>query len=483
MSGPHTDAFDAALERTGLIAILRGLSADDAVAVVEALYAAGVRLAEVPLNSPDPFATIARLAAHFQGRMLIGAGTVVTASAVAQLAQTGCAFCVAPNTDPAVIAAALAHGMVPLPGFATASEAFAAIAAGARHLKAFPANGAQPRLQALSAVLPAGITLIAVGGVAPAQVHEFRQAGVQAFGVGSDLYVPGRSAQAVGTRALAWMQALQAAAPPRPALLCDARNIVGESPVFGADGVLRWVDPTVPCLLQWDGAHCTRLPLSEPVWALGMANGAWVGNGETHFVALAEDGQVQAGPALDVGSGCRLNDLVVDSRGGLWGGSMHRGLLGGRGALFHAGSVQAPARRVAEGLGVANGMAFSPDETTLFVIDTLARTLLAYPADIVAGTLGEPRVVTDFLGVPGKPDGVAMAADGHLWVAMWGGQAVVELAANGAVLRSIAVLAPHVGSLCFAPDGRMFISTARARLGDVALARYPGSGGVFVVPL
>jgi sugar lactone lactonase YvrE len=136
---------------------------------------------------------------------------------------------------------------------------------------------------------------------------------------------------------------------------------------------------------------------------------------------------------------------------------------------------------VAHGLGVANGMAFSADETTLFVIDTLARTLLAYPADVVAGTLGEPKVVTDFLGVPGKPDGMAMARDGHLWVAMWGGHSVVELAANGAVLRTLAVPAPHVGSLCFAPDGRLFITTARARLGEQALAQWPGSGGLFAV--
>jgi len=481
MNDEYADTFDAALARTGIIAILRGLPGDEAIAVVEALYAAGVRLAEVPLNSPDPLRTIRALAAHFHGRMLIGAGTVVSAAAVEQLAATGCAFCVAPNTDAAVIAASIAHGMVPVPGFATASEAFAAIAAGARHLKAFPANGAQPRLQALSAVLPAGVTLIAVGGVAPAQVPEFREAGVSAFGVGTDLYRPGRSAEAVGERASRWMHAVQAAAPARATLLCDARTTVGESPVFGADGVLRWVDPTAPCLLRWDGTDCERIPLSEPVWSLAMADGTLVGNGETHFVAFAPDGQLQTGPEVDVGAGCRLNDLVTDSRGGLWGGSMHRGLLSGRGGLFHAPAVDAPARRVADDLGVANGMAFSADETTLFVIDTLARTLLAYPADVVTGTLGEPKVVTDFLGVPGKPDGMAMARDGHLWVAMWGGHSVVELAANGAVLRTLAVPAPHVGSLCFAPDGRLFISTARARLGEQALAQWPGSGGLFTV--
>ncbi|AOA73596.1 2-dehydro-3-deoxy-6-phosphogalactonate aldolase [Stenotrophomonas rhizophila] len=477
----HDAAFDRALTETGLIAILRGLSGDDAIAVVEALYAAGVRLAEVPLNSPDPFTTIAALVAHFEGRMLIGAGTVVNTDAVEQLASIGCVFCVSPNTDPAVIAAAVAKGMIPLPGFVTATEAFAAIAAGARHLKAFPAHGARPQLSALSAVLPAGVSLIAVGGASVGDIGAYREAGVRAFGVGTDLYRPGRAADDVGQRAAAWIQALQAPAAPVATLVHAAQATVGESPLFDADGTLCWVDPTVPCLLRWDGAACTRVALTEPVWALGQVGSGLVGNGETHFLRLVADGSITAGPEIDVGAGCRLNDMVVDSLGGLWGGSMHRGLLSGRGALFHAGSVELPAHRVAEGLGVANGMAFSADESTLFVIDTLARTLLAYAADIHAGTLGEPRVVTDFLGVPGKPDGMTMGPDGHLWVAMWGGHAVVELAPNGAVLRSIPVPAAHVGSLAFGDDGRLFITTARARLSDADLARSPGAGGLFVV--
>jgi len=477
----HDAAFDRALTGTGLIAILRGLTGDDAIAVVEALYAAGVRLAEVPLNSPDPFTTIAALVAHFEGRMLIGAGTVVTTDAVEQLASIGCVFCVSPNTDPAVITAAVAKGMIPLPGFVTATEAFAAIAAGARHLKAFPAHGARPQLSALSAVLPAGVSLIAVGGASMGDIGAYREACVRAFGVGTDLYRPGRAADDVGRRAAAWIQALQAPAAPVATLVHAAQAMVGESPLFDAGGTLCWVDPTVPCLLRWDGAACTRVALTEPVWALGQVGSGLVGNGETHFLRLVADGSITAGPEIDVGAGCRLNDMVVDSLGRLWGGSMHRGLLSGRGALFHAGSVELPAHRVAEGLGVANGMAFSADERTLFVIDTLARTLLAYPADIHAGTLGEPRVVTDFLGVPGKPDGMAMGPDGHLWVAMWGGHAVVELAPNGAVLRSIPVPAAHVGSLAFGDDGRLFITTARARLSESDLARSPGAGALFVV--
>lgn len=470
--------FDELLAQAPLVAILRGLH-EDALDMVQALYDAGVRVAEVPLNSPDPFTTIATLVRHFEGRMLIGAGTVLRVGEVEQLAAMGCAFCVSPNTDAAVIRATVAHGMVSMPGFSTPSEAFAALAAGARHLKAFPAHGAVPRLSALSAVLPKGVQLVAVGGVEASELEALRAAGVTALGVGSDIYKPGRAADEVGARARGWLDVLRQR-PPRAELACNPQALVGESPRW-REGEVSWLEPTAPALLRWDGRQCTRTPLAEPVWSLALHDGQWVGNSEGHFLSMSAEGVITPGPEIDLGPGCRLNDMTVDARGGLWGGSMHRGLLAGKGALFHAPGPSAPARRVAEGLGVANGMVFSPDGRTLFVIDTLARTLLAYPADTVAGTLGEPKVVTDFLGVPGKPDGLAMSPQGRLWVAMWGGHAVVELADNGAVLRSVAIPAPHLGALCFAPDGRLFVSTARVRLSPQALAAYPGSGGLFVI--
>ncbi|SEL14237.1 Entner-Doudoroff aldolase [Pseudoxanthomonas sp. GM95] len=480
MTSHYLEQFDAFLEQAPLVAILRGLRGDDAIEVVQALFDAGVRLAEVPLNSPDPFDTIAKLASHFAGRMLIGAGTVMDAKEVVRLSKVGCAFIVSPNADPAVIAASVAHGMVSLPGFSTPSEAFTALAAGARHLKAFPAHDAAPRLAALSAVLPAGVKVLAVGGATPKDLGALWQSGVCGVGIGSDLYKPGRTPEEVGKRALGWIEAIQRRASSAASLVCNPQTMVGESPLI-VDGDVLWVDPTRPALLRWDGQHCHTMALSEPVWALGLSNGGLVGNGEEHFVRLDVDGTIHSGPHIEVGPGCRLNDLVVDGAGGLWAGSMHRGLLAGRGAMFYAPSVDQPARRVADGLGVANGMAFSADGHTLFVIDTLSRTLLAYDADIKLGILGEPRVITDFLGIPGKPDGMAMSPDGRLWVAMWGGDAVIELAANGALLRSIPVPAHHVGSLCFDQGGRLFVTTARARLSPQALAANPGSGGLFVI--
>ena len=173
--------------------------------------------------------------------------------------------------------------------------------------------------------------------------------------------------------------------------------------------------------------------------------------------------------------------MTVDASGGLWVGMMHRGVLATRGAIFHARSVRAEPTRVASGLGVPNGMKLSADGRTLYVIDTLERTLLAYPVD--GGKLGEPVIVSDFLGLPGKPDGMTLAADGTFWVAMWGGSCVVQLANDGAFIRKVAVPAPHVSSLCFVAPNRLMVTTSRMRLSPQALSDHPGSGGLFEILL
>ena len=473
-------AFDARMAAMPVIAILRGLTTDDAIPVCDALLSAGITVAEVPLNSPAPFETIGLLATHFGERLLIGAGTVLTVDDVARVAEAGGRFCVAPNMDPDVIGACVQHRLLPLPGFLTATEAFAAVAAGARHLKCYPAQASL--LSALRAVLPKDVQVFAVGGATPADARALLAAGASGFGVGSDLYRPGRRATDVGVRARHWAHALERARALHVTLACQPEAGVGEGPVE-RDGHILWVDPTVPRLIDFDTAAGTwrDTALPEPVWSLGIgADGHLVGNGETHFVAFDDDRAMPvAGPEIEVGAGCRLNDLAVDSRGGLWAGSMHRGVLAGRGGLFHAPALEAPVRQVASGLGVANGMAFSHDEKTLFVIDTLYRTLLAYPCDIQAGTLDEPAIVTDFLGLPGKPDGIALDADGTFWVAMWGAGEVVRIARNGAVLERVEVPAPHVGSVCIGVDGSVYVSTARVRMSEQALARAPGAGGLF----
>lgn len=200
------------LDELPLVAILRGLVPEEAVEVGEALVAAGFRTLEVPLNSPRPLESIARLAEALGDRAIVGAGTVLTPAEAHAVADAGGRLMVSPNTDAAVIAAARDRNMLALPGVFTATEAFAALAAGADALKLFPAEIAGPAgLKALRAVLPAGTRVYAVGGVSPETIPAWRAAGASGAGLGSALFTPGHSAAEVGDRAAAFVSAWRAA--------------------------------------------------------------------------------------------------------------------------------------------------------------------------------------------------------------------------------------------------------------------------------
>jgi 2-dehydro-3-deoxyphosphogalactonate aldolase len=187
-----------------IVAILRGLRPEEAVDIGRALVDAGIRLIEVPLNSPDPFASIARLQAAFGDRAMIGAGTVLDTAAVERLAATGARLMVTPNTDPEVIACGLAHGLEVVPGFLTPSEAFAAIKAGARRLKLFPASEQSAGyLRALLDVVPRDVRIWAVGGVTPENAAGWLAAGAEGVAVWTALYQSGASPEDVGARAKA----------------------------------------------------------------------------------------------------------------------------------------------------------------------------------------------------------------------------------------------------------------------------------------
>lgn len=197
------------LARCPLVAILRGVQPHECEAIGAALEAAGIAIVEVPLNSPDPIESISRLASRFGDRMLVGAGTVMTAAQVAEIADVGGRLIVTPHAASAVVAAAKARGMIACPGIFTPTEAFAMLALGADALKLFPAEAASPAvLKALLAVLPRGTAILPVGGIAADTIPAWRQAGAAGVGAGSSIYKPGDSAAIVGAKARLLVAAL-----------------------------------------------------------------------------------------------------------------------------------------------------------------------------------------------------------------------------------------------------------------------------------
>ena len=205
----NVGAFDTAFRRCPLIAILRGVRPGEVVNIAEALFEAGFTLIEVPLNSPEPFESIARLAQTFTDRAVIGAGTVLRESEVAAVRAAGGTMIISPNANPKVIGATVDAGLVSLPGVATPTEAFAALQAGATALKLFPAEGASPAvLKAMRAVLPSDVRVLPVGGITPEGMAPWMIAGAAGFGLGSALYKPGLAADAVAVRARSFIASL-----------------------------------------------------------------------------------------------------------------------------------------------------------------------------------------------------------------------------------------------------------------------------------
>jgi 2-dehydro-3-deoxyphosphogalactonate aldolase len=189
-----------------LVAIIRGVTPEEAEAVGDALFESGIRIIEVPLNSPDPLQSIETLAARLGERALVGAGTVLRRDDVARVKDAGGRLIVSPDTNPEVIAEAAAAGMVSCPGYSTPSEGFAALRAGAHALKLFPAEAVTPAVvKAQLAVLPRDVPIIVVGGIQPDNMQPWLDAGAAGFGLGSGLYKPGQSADATREKARAYV--------------------------------------------------------------------------------------------------------------------------------------------------------------------------------------------------------------------------------------------------------------------------------------
>ena len=204
------ETFDAAFSRCPLVAILRGVRAVEVEEVGEALVSAGFALIEVPLNSPESLESIARLSRRFAGRAVIGAGTVLDCADVHAVRAAGGTLIISPNTNPEVIEATVAAGLISVPGFATPSEALLALKAGATALKLFPAEAASPAvLKALLAIVPKATRILPVGGIQPEDMAGWLAAGAAGFGLGSALYKPGSSAPEVLARARVFAAALR----------------------------------------------------------------------------------------------------------------------------------------------------------------------------------------------------------------------------------------------------------------------------------
>ena len=204
------DLLQLYLDQCPLIAIIRGVTPDDAEVIGDAILEGGIRIIEVPLNSPNPLASIEKLAKKFGDRALVGAGTVLKLEDVARVGDAGGRIIVSPDTNPEVISAAAAAGLVSSPGYFTPSEAFTAIRAGATALKLFPAEAASPAvLKAQLAVIPRDVPVLAVGGIKPDNMRPWLDAGASGFGLGGGLYQPGQSPEETLAKAKAYVEGLK----------------------------------------------------------------------------------------------------------------------------------------------------------------------------------------------------------------------------------------------------------------------------------
>lgn len=204
------DLLHRYLDECPLVAIIRGVTPADAEAIGDSIYEGGIRIIEVPFNSPQPLESIGLLAKRFGQRVLVGAGTVLHSADVQRVKDVGGRIIVSPDTNVQVIAAAAEGGLVASPGYFTPSEAFAAIRAGATALKLFPAEGATPAvLKAQLAVIPKHVPILAVGGIKPDNMRPWLDAGAKGFGLGGGLYQPGQSANETLTKTRAYVAGLQ----------------------------------------------------------------------------------------------------------------------------------------------------------------------------------------------------------------------------------------------------------------------------------
>jgi 2-dehydro-3-deoxyphosphogalactonate aldolase len=208
-SSDNVARFAQAITAMPIVAIVRGVKPDEVAGIAQAIYDAGIRVIEVPLNSPDPLVSIEKLAAHFGDRAIVGAGTVLTIGDVADCKAAGAQIIVSPNMNADVVRATVAAGMISAPGCLTPTEAFAALDAGAHAVKLFPGElVSAAAVKAMRAVLPKDAIVLVVGGVSADHISSYRDAGASGFGIGGGIYRAGYSAEQARTNAAAFVAAI-----------------------------------------------------------------------------------------------------------------------------------------------------------------------------------------------------------------------------------------------------------------------------------
>lgn len=206
----NSERFRQIVADMPIVAILRGVRHDEVVAVAQSIRDAGIRIIEVPLNSPDPYTSIAKLSAHFGSDTIIGAGTVLDTADVARCREAGAQIIVSPNMNAAVVKATISLGMISAPGCFTPSEAFAALDAGAHAIKLFPGEMISAAgVKAIRAVLPKDAIVLVVGGVSSETVDYYRKAGTDGFGIGGAIYRAGYSAETAGENASRFVDSIR----------------------------------------------------------------------------------------------------------------------------------------------------------------------------------------------------------------------------------------------------------------------------------
>lgn len=272
-----------------------------------------------------------------------------------------------------------------------------------------------------------------------------------------------------------------------PRIILRSKDDIGDSPVwFTESKTLIWIDTVKQTINSFDLSNETHKTsqLSQPVFAIGKrTNGKIWGITQDSVCDINPlSGQVKVISAkAKLPEHSRLNNAGMDERGHIWAGCMDRAARPNKGNIYSF-DTDGQAQTMACGFGICNGIAWSPDSTEMYYLDTLQRSLIAFEYNVAQGKIGSPRLVYDFLDMRGKPHGLSMDLEGHIWIAMWGGASVVKIDKSGVLHKVVQVPAKSVCACTLNETGdKLLMTTALFRTNDEDLKNYPENGSVLCV--